>query len=147
VGPTGSTGPTGPTGAAGIATIATLNGSNVNVGAQSLGFVGSTTTITLTTGQELIASLSLVIFENVITSTAFYYTACAQPSAGGTISTLAVGSLQANPADGTATYPADGVISGLSAGTYKVGICMSNTDAQTGIVIQNYTGYFMAVTP
>lgn len=120
-GPAGSTGPQGPSGF--VAVFAT---SGLGLSPQAgVTFIGPALNVTITTGQKIILTASAALGSTAVGgASGLNIFPCSQPTAGGAVSQYGSGLFGLSAAANTRNlYGVNTVISGLSSGTYTVGMC------------------------
>ncbi|MFO0589015.1 MAG: hypothetical protein U0441_15805 [Polyangiaceae bacterium] len=149
-GPAGATGATGPAGSPGVVATGTFNGYATAGPFTSTGglyvFVGPQATVTITAGQKLTAAAEAPLALASAGSYTIQTGICYQLGAG-TITNFVGGAYSIVGIDQTRTpQAASASISGLAAGTYKVGFCLLNSNATPAISNNDYVNGWVIVT-
>lgn len=124
-GPAGATGPAGPQGPSGVVGQGFSTGS-ATVGS-TLAFIGPTVSVTVAAGQKVYVSSNAALGANATAATSLNIYICYQ---SGSITQVGFGSFGLTAAaNQRQMYGLSAVITGLSAGTYLVGLCGSSTNS------------------
>jgi hypothetical protein len=140
-GPTGPQGPQGPQGPSGVVASAMVSGFSVSPIPSTLSFLGPFATVSITSGQKIQVIVSAGLGANASGANGLNLYICYQLSGGGTLTTDPYGGIfgLTETANQRHVVTMHVILSGLSAGTYLVGLCGQSTSPNWTNNEYNYT--------